>query len=308
MTPSRITAYIFLTAVAAIWGFAVPIIKVTLESFPPITFLAYRFFITSIILLPILFVVERPKLKIPKKETLMIIASGLLGSSINLGLLFWGLDNTTSLSASLLSSIVPLMTVIVAAFFLHEHVIKHEKIGMSLAFLATLTFIAVSSLTVADTTRTLFGDSLILISNFALVAYIIITKKLLKLGYSPFFLTSTMFAIGAVSMLPIALLEQGSITSLVNYIRLQNLGAQAGVWYMAIFSGAIAYYLYQQGQKRIEAGEAVIFNYLVPFFTAPLAFFWLKEAVNLPMIISIVIIGIGVFIAEYRKGRRKIVD
>ncbi len=301
MTSKRTAAYLMLLAVAAIWGFAVPIIKITLEDFPPVLFLTYRFLITSLILVPLFFILEKPKPLKSIKELSLVLISGLLGSSINLGLLFWGLDNTTSLSASLLSSLAPLMVIITAVFVLHEHVSKQEKIGITFAFLGTIAFIASSSISSADTQRTLFGNIIILTANLALVAYILITKRLLKDNFSAFYLTTSMFLIGSITMLPLAIIFYGPLPNLISYTLNQNLLSHAGVWYMAIFSGALAYFLYQQGQKRIEAAEAIIFHYLVPFFTAPLAFIALKEAINLPMVISMIIIGCGVFIAEFRK-------
>lgn len=301
MTPKRLTAYLMLLAVAAIWGFAVPVIKVTLQDFPPVLFLTYRFLITSLILVPLFFLFEKPKPFKSAKELSLVLISGLLGSSINLGLLFWGLDNTTSLSASLLSSLVPLMVVITAVFVLHEHVTRQEKIGITLAFGGMVTFIASSSIVATNTGRTLFGNLIILIANLALVAYVLITKRLLKNNFSAFYLTTSMFLIGLFTMLPLAIIFHGPLPNLISYTLNQNLFSHAGVWYMAVFSGALAYFLYQEGQKRIEAGEAIIFHYLVPFFTAPVAFIALKEAINLPMVISMIVIGCGVFIAEFRK-------
>lgn len=309
MTSNRTAAYLMLLAVAAIWGFAVPIIKVTLQDFPPVLFLTYRFLLTCLILIPLFFLLEKPKPLKSAKELSLVLLSGLLGSSINLGLLFWGLENTTSLSASLLSSLAPLMVVITAVFVLHEHVTKQEKIGITFALLGTIAFIASSSIIATDTQRTLFGDLIILIANLALVAYVLITKRLLQNNFSAFYLTTSMFLIGFITMLPLAIIFHGPPSHLINYTLNQNLLSHAGVWYMAIFSGGLAYFLYQQAQKKIEAGEAIIFHYLVPFFTAPLALIWLKEAINQPMVISMIVIGCGVFIAQFRKrARPKIVN
>jgi drug/metabolite transporter (DMT)-like permease len=304
MSYSRITAYTLLVITAAIWGFAVPIFKVTFESFSPITFLFYRFLLTIVILLPILFIKEKPKLKIRfTKLTGLVILSGVLGS-VNIGLLVWGLDNTTSISASLLSSLAPLITVVSAALLLREHVTKYEKIGLIFAFVGTIVFVISSSLLTAETSRSLFAEIIILVANVALVAYVIITKRLLDEGYSALFLTTTMFILGFFLVLPLAFIEHQSLPKLSEAIFLPNIGAHLGIIYAAVFSGGIAYYLYQQGQKRIEASEAVVFNYLSPFFAVPLSLLWLKEQVNLPMFISILVIAIGVFIAEYKRSTR----
>ena len=68
---------------------------------------------------------------------------------------------------------------------------------------------------------------------------------------------------------------------------------------MSLFSSCIAYFTYNLGVSLIEASEATLFDYLKPIFTAPLAFFLLKEEITLPFLIGAMIITIGVAISEY---------
>jgi len=72
---------------------------------------------------------------------------------------------------------------------------------------------------------------------------------------------------------------------------------------MAIFSGSIAYYLFVRAQKSIEVSEAVLFNYLQPIVTIPLAIIWLNERLSTSFILGAIIIAIGLIIAEYKKKR-----
>jgi drug/metabolite transporter (DMT)-like permease len=69
---------------------------------------------------------------------------------------------------------------------------------------------------------------------------------------------------------------------------------------MAIFSGTIAYWLWQIGQKTVEVSEAALFDYLTAIFTVIFAVIFLGEAITLPFIIGAVILVIGIFIAETR--------
>ena len=119
-------------------------------------------------------------------------------------------------------------------------------------------------------------------------------------------MTTYMFVLGFVTTLPFAIIETKGILNLLLMISLAPLKAHLGVWYMAVISGSLAYFLYQEGQKKIEASEATLFGYLSPLFAAPLAIFWLKEQVTLPFIVGTAIVILGVFVAEYRKtGTRK---
>jgi drug/metabolite transporter (DMT)-like permease len=69
---------------------------------------------------------------------------------------------------------------------------------------------------------------------------------------------------------------------------------------MAVFSGALAYFLYTKAQKTIEISEANLFTYLSPFFAAPLAFFWLHESVTPFLIVGSAVTASGILIAELK--------
>lgn len=311
MSKNRITAYLMLLAVAAIWGAALAVIKATLEFFPFVIFLTYRFFLTSLILIPFFAVLYDRKRLLPhiedgnyflKKDFWIFILTGILGSSFNLVLLFWGIDNTTALSAGLIYVSTPVLVVITAAIFLKEKVTKQEILGLTLAVIGTLT-ITLSPAVADGKTGTIIGNLLVWASAITWVAYVLLAKAELKKGVAPLVLVTTSFVVGFLSLLPFALWQTGSLASLFTFIMSQPATAHLGVWYMALVSGAIAYWLYQEGQRRIEASEATIFNYLLPVFSAPLAIFWLGEKMTLPFLIGVVIIVTGVSIAEWKKRR-----
>jgi drug/metabolite transporter (DMT)-like permease len=69
---------------------------------------------------------------------------------------------------------------------------------------------------------------------------------------------------------------------------------------MAIGGSIIAFWAYQEGQKRIEASEAAIFTYLQPAFSIPLSLIWLKEPFTPVTILATVIIISGVYLSEKR--------
>ncbi|MBI4059333.1 DMT family transporter [Candidatus Microgenomates bacterium] len=300
MSKQRLTAYLILLAVAIIWGIAIAVIKVTLQDFSPLLFLTYRFFLTSLILFPILAFSSKEKLPATNRDWWMLALVGLLGSSVNLGLLFWGLTYTTSLSAAFLTATSPIMVVIAGAIFLKEKIAGREKMGLLIAFLGTL-LLTLSPEMADGHTGNLTGNILILIANLSWVAYVILTKIELAKKFSPLFLTTTSFFFGFLSLIPAAIMREGSLAGLITTISEQPFTAHLGVWYMAALSGALAYWLYQEGQKRIEASEAALFSYLPPLFTAPLALFWLGEQITLPFLIGALVIATGVAIAEYRK-------
>jgi drug/metabolite transporter (DMT)-like permease len=302
----RHRAYLMLLAVAVIWGMATPIIKQTFVYIPPDVFLLYRFFISCLIMLPILFH-SHPRLwhtlsQLPMREWSILIVSGLLGSIGQLGFLFWGLELTSSIDASVINASSPILISLAGFYFLHEHITRRERIGLLTAFTGSLVIIIEPLLQNGRLfSGSTLGNFLVLLGTLSWVGYVIITKKLLRQNLSPFFLTTFMFFVGFLAITPIVLLLRTPAS--LSPILASPLSAHLGVLYMALLSGSLAYWLYQSALKTVPVTSANIFSYLTPVFTAPLAYFWLKEPFSLPLLIGCAVITIGVFIAQFPTHR-----
>lgn len=282
MKTHRFTAYLLLIVVSIIWAVAGPVIKYVLGEVPPLTFLLYRFAVSSIVAL-ITFVFTGVHL--PKKFStlLLLLLYGFITSTVTLGLLFVGLKETTVLEMSLISLIGPLMIAIAGVAFLREHITKREKMGMAIALGGTaLTVIAPMQLS---------GNLLIILYLIANTVSVIICKKLLRLGVSPSLMTNLTFIIGFITTLPLVG-PLGPIHLSINSI--------IGIVFLGAISGSLAYYMGNKAQKTIEVSEAGLFSYLYPLLSMPLAVIWLHEQVTLAYVIGAVIVAIGVVIAELK--------
>ena len=121
MNPHRLKAYFLLTIVTIIWGVAEPVIKYTLGGFPPLLFLTYRFGLSTLVALITfsLFGFHFPK---GNKLRLELCLYGFVTSTLSLGLLFFGLEKTTVLDATLITLINPLLISFAGVYFLKEHI------------------------------------------------------------------------------------------------------------------------------------------------------------------------------------------
>lgn len=296
MNPARLRAYLTLLFVTAIWGIATPIIKYTLQGFPPLLFLTYRFAISSLIAIVFFFF---SGIRLPKnfKLILLLIFHAFLNSVVALGLLFFGMDNTTVLETTLITLALPLLVSTAGVYFLHEHVTKREKIGMIIAVFGTI-LTTIEPLILNGHSSLKFSGNLLLIGYVLSSVYItVLGKKLLKEKVDPLMMANTSFIIGFIFLLPFALPQINMSFLKINYTY------HLGVFYMAVFSGTLAYYLCNKAQKTIEIGEQSLFSYLYPIYSIPLAVFWLEEKITPMFIIGAIIIVIGVVVAEIKKKR-----
>ncbi|MBU0569382.1 DMT family transporter [Patescibacteria group bacterium] len=302
MSYHRKRAYLYLVIVAIIWGVASPIIKFTLGGIDPLPFLTYRFAIAASFSIAF-FAIKGIKLSRLKKNLPLIILYGLLAFPIALGTLFVGLDKSTVLDVTIINTIGPLVVALGGAYFFKEHITKREKIGIAIVVIGGA-LNALAPILVNNSNARLTGNLFIIAFLLSDSTATLLAKKIVKKKISPLTLTNLGFIVGAVTIIPFALLTQGAenlITSII-YLPFKY---HLGVWYMALISGTLAYFLYVAGQKSIEVSEAVLFNYLQPIFTIPLAIFWLGETITPTFIIGAVLITAGIVIAERKTISKK---
>lgn len=296
---ARIHAYVLLLVTVAIWGAAAPIIKFTLGELQPVLFLFYRFTISAVAALALSAIIG---FKLPSNRNVLLLTLlyGFLTSTVSLGLVFFGLERTTAVNASLIGVIGPILVTVAGVLFLHEHVTSREKIGIGIAVLGATLTVLEPLLQRADGS-TLTGNILIFASLLVAVVTTVIAKILLRDNVEAATATSISFFVGFITFVPITLLAY-TPNEVVAQIKQVSLPYHLGVWYMALLSGNLAYFIWHKAQKTIEIGEAAIFGYLGPLFAIPLAVLWLKEVINTTFIIGAVIIAVGVFIAEYKRS------
>lgn len=296
LSSNRAKAYALLLVNTVIWGFAAPIIKQSLNFVSPNEFLLARFFIASIIFLPVFLLNAKSK---TNNNWWLLITLALLGTPMTLVPLYLGLTMTTSLEASILVATGPIITILGGVIFLREKVTRQEKTGLSLAILGTLVLIfgplTIINLTLSKTS--ILGSLLITLSNFIWTAFCLISKKL-KTDTNT--LSFVSYIIGLTSFTLLVYTEGGSITQLGTKL-INSPPALLGVVFQAILGSIVAFWAYVKAQEYIEASEATVFTYLQPIFAFPLAFFWLHEPITATLIISSLIIALGVFLSERHK-------
>lgn len=300
--PTKAKPLIALFTVSLIWGISSVVIKYTLDFIPPFSFLYIRFVLASIILY---FLVDWKKhkylLNVKRKDFIKIFLIGALGSSVNLGLYFWGIKFTTASEATVIYSFSPILIVFGGVFLLKEKLTKLEIIGLLTTILgfSIVVFHPLLQSGNANTSGTSFiGNFLVLLSVFAWASYSLISKNWFnhdKSGerFSPIFITFISFFAGAITLIPFGLHEM--LTTQIDYVK-----AFPGILYMTIFSTVIAYTFFEYGVKKIEVSQASLFQYIQPLFTIPLAMIFLGEKFSIYYILGGLLLAFGIYLSEIK--------
>lgn len=290
------------------WGASLVAVKPSLEFATPYRFLLYRYVIAA--LLSVGFIRSYwPTIKHKSQTLWMIVWMEMIGLTITLALLYIGLNKTTALEASFISTTNPIFITLAGILFLRERQDKREWQGLALTFLGTLLLTLEpwfggqnSSATQVNTltTESLWGNLLIVGQNITATIYFILAKSRYK-GLPKLFVAGVSFWVGLVSFFGLSLMEVGfSLSQLWSSVLAD--WSHPAVWvasiYMAVFGSIIGLTAYIQGQENVEASEASLFWYLQPLVYIPLGVLVLKEAVTVWQLIALIFVGLGVWWAQ----------
>lgn len=308
----------------AIWGFAPPIIKYTLDFIPPMSFLFYRFLIVCIILFPFMYL-ELRRQSVAARDLPALLLSGLL-SQTSLIILFVGLNLTTSLEVAVIGIMAPLLMVVAGHYFFNEKVNKHIQVGLAITTIGTVILAVGPAL---DTTTNsalrsekILGNLLIVVYNMIYTADVLWAKRIRgenshnldgvarflgipapKKHYTSQLITAVTFYVGLITLIPFYLLESSGSFGYSSFtISDLNTAGWLGLLYMALLSSIVAYGLFEWSLKYLKVTDTVIFSYISPIFTLPAAFFILGELPTRDIIIGSIVIATGILVAEKKKG------
>lgn len=269
-----------------IWGLNVVAIKFLIEYFPPVTMQAFRTFVAGIVAIIILYFL-RDLRKLSKKEWLYIFIAAILGQLAHHAFLALGLVETTASNAALILGLVPIVTSILAIIFLKDRLTFLRLFGIGLGFLGVAIVVLQNSGGLGSVSR---GDIFVFLSMTSQALSFILIKKLSS-TLSSKQMTGVLLLVGSILLLGLSfVVEPQGMTEL-------NKGT-VWVWIVflvsAIFATGMGHMLFNSAIHKIGAGQAAIFNNLIPFFTLIGAYLFLGEQIVFTQIIGFILIVLGV--------------
>lgn len=293
--------YLILIGVMLIWGLNVPLLKIIVDSFMPVTVTAVRIFTASICVLIILSffkLLRKPTLK----ETMFITGGGLLNVVCHHYFLSVGLTMTTSTNGGLILGLGPMLTAILSILFLNQRLTIIRFAGFVLGLTGVGFTILAGSKGISSMNT---GDIYIFISIFTQACSFIIIKKACR-TLDPRLMTGYMLFFGSLVLFIISLFtEPGGIESLFH-----GTPAVWGVFFTsAILATAIGHMTYNFAIGMVGPAETSIFMNLSTFFALAGSALILHEAIypshliGLLFIVSGVILGSGAY-EEFRYRHR----
>jgi drug/metabolite transporter (DMT)-like permease len=298
MNHSRSLALVGLLVAILCWAGNALLARAFMEDIPPLALAFWRWNLALMILLPVVAVPlwrHRQQVRAAGWRLLIVAALGITGYN---SFLYTAAHTTEALNITLVNTCIPLMTVIAAGLILKEWPTGRAWLGMLIALLGLLILIGRGELSRLLELRFAKGDLIMLIAVADWALYSVLLRRWASHLYAipPLALLGVMILLGVVMLLPFYLFEHSQGARFV--ITAANLGAVA---YAAVFASIVAYLCWNHGVKIIGAGKAALTSYLMPVFTATLAWLLLGEGLQSYHLIGGALIFSGLMLAARQK-------
>lgn len=264
-------AHVALLFANLFWGVMSPISKSLLMqgAISPLALSAIRigggallFLICSLVLPPSV----APREKVDFRRDLWKIAiASVLMISANQGLFILGIGYTSPIDSSVMSSLTPMITMIMAAIILRYPITRLKFLGVVLGLAGVVMLVAGGNDSEQVASNALLGDSLCLGAQICAALYYVMFSGLIK-RYAPFTLMKWMFYISAVTYVPFCIPEVMNIP-----IETLTEADLLSIAYIIFFATCFAYLTLPYAQKRLKPTVVSIYNYFQPLFAAIVA-------------------------------------
>lgn len=249
-----------------IFGLGVPVTKLLLDHWvTPMGYMASRSLFAAIIFWVIsLFM---PKEKVARKDLVVILLGGLLGFVVSQTLTAECLKFTTPVYYSIIATLCPIATMLMAALFLGEKINGLKTVGVALGIVGALIMVFANQ-TLSSGSNDLLGISFGFLSLATWVVYLLITRKVSQ-KYSAVTQMKWVFLISAVVTVPIA---WGGLDDNALYTAAWGWDGVAEMAFIVVFATVLGYFAIPFAMRYLSATTVSVYTNLQPVVASVVAF------------------------------------
>ncbi|HBX44312.1 DMT family transporter [Limibacterium fermenti] len=290
-------AHLALFAAGCLWGLMSPVGKLAMDAgISGISLAAMRmiggavcFWTASLF---------APKEKVAKRDFVKLFFAALLAIVFNQGLFILGLSLTSPVDATIITTSLPIITLILAALFLKEPATPMKIAGVVIGAAGALILI-ISNHTGSGIYGNVLGDLFCLFAQISFACYLTIFRGFIG-RYHILTLMKWMFTYAALCFIP---LSWNSLSEMMKSSFPSAVWLEIG--YVVLFGTFFAYLLIMVGQKTLRPTLVSMYNYVQPIVGTVVSvwlgvgsFGWMKAFAS-------VLIFIGVYIVTQSKSREQ---
>lgn len=281
----RISDFLQLLLLSALWGSSFLFIRVAVPVLGPIWLIQFQVLLAGLVFLPVL--IQLGLLYQIRRNLIPLIVTGCINSAAPFSLFAFASLSLPAGFTSILNATTPLFGIVIASVFLKEKLTTTRMIGLILGFIGVVVFVGWKAISATSTFLLAVSAGLSAALMYAIAAPY--AQKKFP-GVSSLVVATGSQLSAAFLLLPVLPFtipqQMPSITVVMAVIAL------------ALLSNAFARVLYFQLIENIGSTKTLTVNYLVPVFAMLWGALILKETVTVSMILGCSLILLGTAIAN----------
>lgn len=234
--------------------------------------------------------------RVPPKDVLLLFFASVFGLSLNQLPFFLGLSTTSSIDASIVVTMLPIVTMILSAIILKEPITQLKAVGVLVGASGAL-IIVFSSYSADAGNGNMVGNIIVFLAVISFALYLTLFKNLI-MKYHPVTVMKWMFLFASITGFPFC------YSSLVEV----NLAAFShtswlGIGYVVLFATFLGYLLLPVGQKVLRPTTLSMYNYVQPIMASLVAILMGIDRFGYQQGLAAVLVFSGVYIVTQSKSR-----
>ncbi len=293
----NLSAHISLLLCNLIWACAFPIYNFMMPTYiKPLPMLTATLIFTGLVSLTSLFFRKPSDQRIEREDILKIIFASLLIAVLRKGLLMGGLSLTSPIDGSIISTITPVVVLVVSILVGFEGFSRRKSLGVLLGFGGALGVILTGSGNGGDAGA--LGNIMILLCAFISAIYMVWFKSLLQ-RYSPLTILRWMFCIAAIAIIPFGIEP---------LMKVDTTHWNTHIWlafaYLVIMPTYIPNLLLTSALKKVQPTVTSIYTYVQPLVAVTISVtMGLAKLHPLTILFgAMIFVGVGVVITKGKES------
>jgi len=242
--------------------------------------------------------VEREKTTWSDRGKFFICA--MLAIVFNQCLFIVGIAFTSPIDASVITTLMPIITMILAAVIIKEPITGLKAIGVLLGMSGALLLILGGGGSLSFDSSSIIGDVMCLTAQFCFASYLVFFKSFIS-RFTSVTLMKWMFLSATIVIVPFAIPNMMSIdfSAIPTKIYLE-------ICYTVFIATFFTYLLIPTGQKHLRPTVVSMYNYVQPVVSSSVALLWGLTTFGLVKGIAIGLVFAGVYIVTQSKSRKQL--
>lgn len=301
MDRHKLEGHASLLAANVIFGVGVPVTAWLLSDWAtPMTYMALRCICAALIFWIIsLFL---PKEKIAPRDLVIIMLGGLLGFVISQTLTAWALVYTTPVYFSVIATLTPVATMLLAAVFLREGITPLKTVGVIIGIIGALLGIIVTWHSGVGKNDAL-GITLAILSLLSWAVYLIITRRVSQ-KYSAVSQMKWIFLVSTVAVLPFAWGEFSSTRLFSASLDDGLLMGWSGMLFIILFATVAGYFAIPFAMRYLKATTVSVYTNLQPIVASFIAIWIGQDIFTWDKPVALILVLLSAYIVTKEEYRR----